>query len=97
MNRKRLTKKQLYGYSYMKWDGVRKRLRMLYYGECSFCFDVKTHSETACRHCRIDKTLCNEYEEESLYSKINKTCRKFSDLVDKMCMELSRRYYDEEK
>ena len=86
----------------MKWDGVRKRLRMLYYGECSFCYEagkeVEKHEPEIikCRYCKIDKTLCNEFGIESIYSKVNKASRKLYRLVDKMCMELSRRYYNHE-
>ena len=95
--KKRLTKKQLYGYSYMKWDIIRIEHRKMKFGYCSFCFAaMKENSDdgTMCQYCQIDKNLCGVYSGDSLYDAIRKANRKFSHLVNEMCMKLSERYYD---
>jgi hypothetical protein len=97
MTKKRLTKKQLYGYSYMKWDNLRNELRKVPFGLCSFCYESdKLSEENKCKYCQIDKRLCNKFGEESLYSEITQLKRRFYHLVDKMCMELRGRYYNHE-
>lgn len=98
MTKKRLTKKQLYGYSYMKWDHLRYEFIKLPGGLCSFCYDIeKLSEEDTCNYCQIDKSLCNKHGEESLYSKITRAKRELSSLIYEMCEELSMRYFDEKQ
>ena len=98
---KKLTKKQLYGYSYMKWDIVRIEHRKISFGYCSFCFTAMKEEDREnpngrdmCKYCQIDKTLCGPYEGDSLYKAVNKAHIKFMRLVNELCMKLSKRYYD---
>lgn len=53
---KKLTLKQLYGYSIMNWKLFLKNLELLNFNrECSFCRD----SNDECESCRINSEICN--------------------------------------
>jgi len=54
--KKKLTLKQLYGYSIMNWELFLKNLELLNFNRvCSFCRD----SYDECESCRIDPKICN--------------------------------------
>lgn len=102
--RKQLTKKQLYGYSYMKWDMLRKQVRELFFGYCSFCYDAMRKqeesvkgSEDMCNFCLIDRGICGNYGDDSAYQRTMRARKGFSNLVGGMCVMLARRYYNEEE
>lgn len=101
MIKKQLTKKQLYGYSFMKWDLLRKKVRKLLFGYCSFCYDAMKKQEevnansSMCVFCLIDKNICGEYRDNSTYQRLNRNLKEFSHSVEQICSELAGRYYSE--
>lgn len=105
MARKQLTKKQLYGYSYMKWAKIRRIvLSNFIMGKCSFCHDadntlikkgILTRVDT-CKHCQIDKNLCSDNGTSGLFAEIDKIDNKLFSLVSEMCERLLGAYYDAE-
>lgn len=88
----RLTKKQLYGYSLMKWKDKFKKsnnyiIEML--EPCSFCFDVNSN----CLKCGIDNELCNDFG--GLYVEIDKKHKEYRSLVNMMIRKLTENYNKE--
>ena len=92
----RLTKKQLYIYSLMKWaKGFDKIQNSGYsiFGECSFCFDVNG----MCGECQIDKKFCNaslEENDKSLYMQIYKKRKEYYKLIISMIVQLRRECFE---
>lgn len=53
---KKLTLKQLYGYSIMNWEQFQRDLeRAIKKRKCSFCRD----SDWECKKCKINKEICD--------------------------------------
>ena len=93
MTKKRLTKKQLYGYSYMKWDKLYSKLNFDFSGKCAFCFDgEKDYGLEMCKDCKIDKTLCDDCGEEGLFQEVQKADQILFELVSEMRRKLRERY-----
>lgn len=64
---KKLTLKQLYGFSIMNWEQFQKELEQtIEKRECSFCRD----SNWRCDYCRINKGICDD-KQPSIYNKIS--------------------------
>lgn len=56
----KLTNKQLYGYSIMKWKRIKQNLEKIndsIYSKCSFCLD--SESKQQLYSCKIDMNICN--------------------------------------
>ena len=92
----KLTTKQLYGYSIIKWNNIQQNfneINELIYSQCSFCLDSKE-----LHNCRINPNICNciLFKNNSLIStNFNNVCLAFSKTYSKinlLIIELNNKY-----
>ena len=83
----KLTIKQLYGYSIMKWNNIQQNfneINELTYSQCSFCLDSKKLHK-----CRINQNICNciLFQNNNLIStNFNNVCLDFSKTYSKISL-----------
>jgi len=87
----KLSIKQLYGYSIMKWNKLQENLselNELLYSHCSFCIDSNISDSKKVHYCKINQDICNCFFHNIGYNPIttnfNDICIAFSKLYIKM-------------
>ena len=93
---KKLTLKQLYGYSIMDWEQFLDKIKTCVIDrECSFCRDSGSNYE--CEYCRIDKDICNEIGRKGIYKDVWEAERVLYSQVKKIIDKLRENYKKADK
>jgi len=96
-----LSLKQLYGYSYMKWNEIYKKIELFLTSEpCSFCRESEkriTMSEyddcSGCEECLIDPRICATGSTDTAYDMVWNARCELLDSLHHLCLQLRTQYY----
>ena len=88
--------KQLYSFSYMKWNELLKKeykLGPFVRRACSFCKENRRKNiDNSCESCKIDKNLCDRKGNAGLYNEVARARREYLLLIIDMCEKLGKKW-----